>query len=683
MLWLVAGVAYAVVYAVAVWMAAAAPAARMWIGNVGLLLPPIVPIVVILRRRREWAGHQRVFWDAIAAGAALWLVGQIAWLTDELFLGRTLPWLGWVTVPQLCGSLMPLLALVARPHRGERRETALTALLDLYVLAALSGFLYWSLIILPGLDPGGAAAARRMLAVGGPAVRLAVFVGLLLARRAARGGAWAAAYQRLAIGALVSFVVLIVLAGHVGDGTYRTGSPLDIAWILPFWFYAWAASMMPASKPEPQRSIVAASRPAPPVLLFAVLAAVPVIGFGGRYVLPVAEPLERYREGVTALTLVFGLVMAMVRSIVERRELRYADRQVRLLAAACEQSDEMIVIVQKGAIRYANDAFCRRAGYSSGELESLAPHALDPPGSRDLVARLEYAQSRAETTRVTTTITRKDGTSFQADCTITPIADPGRGGTHLVCVMRDLTEDLRLQAQIVRVERMSAIGELLSGVAHEINNPLQSVVGSIELMLQSKPNPELREDLERASREAERAVRIIRNLLAFVRRSPTERMLSDLTEIVQTVVRLRAYDLRSTNIELREEYAPNLPIVLANRDEIQQAVLNLIVNAQESMIAANGRGVLTIRTFARGSDPVLDVCDDGAGVSPEVAGRIFEPFFTTRRSGDRSGLGLSAAFGIAEAHGGTLELVAGPRGACFRLTLPGAGLPGPAHIQYN
>ncbi|MBI4485889.1 MAG: PAS domain S-box protein [Acidobacteria bacterium] len=683
MIWLIAGVAYMATCALVAWLVADAPLARLWIGNIGLLLPPLAPIAIVFSRRRSWVGHHRVFWDAIAAAAALWLASQILYAVHELRLQQPMPWVDLIVVPQLCASLMPLLALVARPHRGQRPETALTAVVDLYVLGALAGFLYWSLIILPGLAPTHSEMAVRVLTVVGPAVRAAVVGGLVLAMRAAGRGPWAAAYQRIAAGALASFVILAALPSIVVEGSYRTGSPIDVGWMVQFLFWAWAAATMPASEPEPRRSIVDTSRPSPPTLLFAALCAVPLIGFGGRYLLPLPEPFERYREVATITTLVFGLVMAMVRNGVERRALRYAERQIRLLAAACEQSDELILIIRTGAIRYANHAFCRVSGYTAGELEALAPQRLGPAGSRDIVSRLGHAESSRETTRVTSTICRKDGTSFQADCTIAPIVDPVHEGVHLVCVMRDLTDELRVQEQLVRTERLSAIGELLSGVAHELSNPLQSVVGSLQLMRHTDDAIRQQRDLERASREAERAVHIVKNLLAFVKRSPSERILTDFTELVRSSVAMRLPALRASSIELCEDHAEGLPLVLINRDEIQQAIVNLIVNAEQSMSAARGRGILSIRTFLSGTDAVLEVSDDGPGVAADVAGRIFEPFFRARNQGAGSGLGLSAAFGIVAAHGGTLELVTTLHGACFRLALPGAGFPGPGHIQYN
>src|SRR6185436_20371744 len=145
-----------------------------------------------------------------------------------------------------------------------------------------------------------------------------------------------------------------------------------------------------------------------------------------------------------------------------------------------------------------------------------------------------------------------------------------------------------------------------------------------------------------------------RNLLAFVRRSPAERLLTDVNEIVQSTLSVREYELTQSNIELRQDYGMNLPVVNANRDEIQQVGLNLVVNAQHAMVDANGRGTLSIRTFAVADQAVVEVKDDGPGVSPELQGRIFEPFFTTKTVGTGTGLGLAQAFGIVSSHGGTL-----------------------------
>ena len=681
MTWVVWGVVYSTVYAVVAVALAAHPVARLWAGNLGLLVSPLVPIVVILRRRRDWGGRQLAFWDAIGVGAVLWLVGQVAWANHELLLDRHLPWLDWDIVPQLSGSLMPLFALIAWPHAGQRRESAATAVLDIYGFVFLSAFLIWSLVVAPGLTPGVPNFSVHLLAILGPTCRAVVIVGLLFAVRSTDHAGWRQAYGRLAAGATTSFVFLSILSPSVIGGTYQTGSPLDVGWILPFWFYAWAAADAPRAEVEPRRSIADSGRPSPPTVLFVALIAVPVLGYAIRHFLPAGNPADHYRGVAIALALTGGLVLVMLRVIVEHRALESADRRLRLLASALEQSDELIVIVRGSTIRYANDAFCRAFGYTLRELVSVPAANLVAEVSRQSLVEVNETIRQRRAARATATLKRKDGSTFQGAFTAALLNEPSGGPSHMLGVVRDLSDEIRLQDQLVRSERLSAIGELVSGVAHEINNPLQSVIGNLELVMAARHDPAVMEDLERVRWEAARAGRIIRNLLAFVRKSPNERLLADLNEIVQGTVSLRAYELGNAGIELREHYTPNLPLVLVNREEIQQVVLNLVINAHQSMVDVEGTATLTISTHACGPDAVLEVADNGPGIPAEMAGRVFEPFFTTKGIGEGSGLGLSIAFGIASAHNGTLELVPSERGARFRLALPGACFPGPAHIH--
>jgi PAS domain S-box-containing protein len=680
--WAITGLIYAGVYVAITLALGNREHARLLFGNVGLLLPPIAPIAAVVSRRGDWHGRQAIFWAAIAAWPMLWLIGQIGWSIDEVFRSMPLPWFKWHIVLQLCGSALPLIALVAWPHRRDLTDSALTVAVDIAVLLFLTGFVYWSLIIAPGMDPAYSPAPVRALATIGPAVRLAALTGLLVAMWQADGTPWAAVYQRLALGMILAFVVLVGLSLESVRGHYHTGSPADIGWMLPFWFAAWAIRTAPASEPELPREIqpVQPARQSPVILLAAILA-VPLVGYGSRYLVPATQSVERMREIATAATLVCGVALVMVRLVIERRSVEQADQRVRLLATACEQAAELIVISRQGRFEYANAAFCQATGYSREEILALPPMALVAPESKDDIPALREQIRKRHIVRATTLMVRKDGSTFEAAWSAAPIFDASGRVTEIVGVIRDVSDDVRLREQLVRSERLSAIGELVSGVAHEINNPLQSVIGTVELLLGESHEPRVRGDLERAKFEAGRAGRIIRNLLAFVRRSPAERLLTDVNEIVQATISVREYELAQSSIELRQHYGSNLPVVLANRDEIQQVILNLVMNAQRAMVDAHGRGTLTVRTYNVGDQAVVEITDDGPGISPDVAGRIFEPFFTTKTVGSGTGLGLALAFGIVSAHGGVLELVPTNRGACFRLTLPGAGFPGPAQVH--
>jgi PAS domain S-box-containing protein len=675
--WAVIGLAYAGAYVALMTALADQAVGRLVIGNIALLLPPLAPIAVLLRRRGDWRGRQAVFWGAIGAWAALWLIGQVAWASDELLRAALLPWFKWPIILQLSASALPLIALVAWPHRAAAAETAITVALDIAVLVFLTGFLYWSLVIAPGTDAAHNALALRTLAIVGPLVRVAALAGLLAAATSAGPGAWSAVYLRLACGMALAVAVLVVMSISAVRGDYQTGSPVDIGWMVPFFFAAWAAATAPASPAELRTSSPWVTQHSSPTLLFAALMAVPVVGYLLRFLAPLGQPADQLREMATAFTLVGGIALVMVRLRVEQRGIEQANQRVRLLATACEQAGELIIIVTRDShIEYANDTLCRALGYSLGELQSMPPTALVAPESAAAVVQLNESMRAKQVTRVTGTLLRNDGSTFQAACAAAPILDAAGRLTHFVAVIRDITEEVRLREQVVRGERLSAIGEFVAGVAHEINNPLQSIIGTLELVLDRPHDPDLRGDLERTRFEAGRAGRIVRNLLTFVRQSPNERVLIDLNDTVKATVAVRAYDLEIGGIQTREEYAHVMPLVLANRDEIQQVLLNLIINAQQAM-ADNAKRALSVRTFMLGSDAVVEVHDSGPGIPSGLAGRIFEPFFSTKSVGAGPGLGLSLSLGIAHAHQGHLEHVPTPSGSCFRLRLPGAGFPGP------
>jgi PAS domain S-box-containing protein len=679
--WAVAGVVYAVAYAALVSALSDREWARLVAGNIGLLLPPLALLAALLRRRGAWRGRQAVFFAALGAWAALWFVGQIGWAYDELLASTPLPWFKWHIILQLCGSALPLIALVTWPHRDGAAETAITVALDITVLVFLTGFLYWSLIIAPGMAPAQSPLALRTLATVGPLVRLSAVAGLVFAARSAGKGPWAAVYWRLALGLGLAFLLLVVLSVATVGGSYATGAIPDSGWMLPFFFAASAVAIAPPSPAQQRTAVPWSTRHSSPVLLFAALLTVTVTGYSSRYLMPLGPPIDDLRELATAFTLICGGAIVMVRLRVEQRAVEQANQRVRLLATACEQAGELSVILGTNGIDYANDAFCRASGYSHEELDSLPPERLVAPDScSEIPAVVERLRAR-EVIRITIGLARKDGTTFNAACAAAPIVDDAGRVTHFVGVIRDVTEELRLREQLVRGERLSAVGEFVSGVAHEINNPLQSVIGTLELLLGHPHDADVRVDLERTRFEAGRAGRIVRNLLTFVRHSSKERLLLDLNEIVKSTLGVRAFELEMSGITTREDYAPVLPLVQANREEIQQVILHLVINAQQAMAGIEGPRVLSVRTLLVGSDAVLEVSDTGPGIPSGVAGRIFEPFFTTKTTGGGAGLGLSLSLGIANAHRGTLDLVPTETGCCFRLTLPGAGFPGPASVH--
>ena len=230
--------------------------------------------------------------------------------------------------------------------------------------------------------------------------------------------------------------------------------------------------------------------------------------------------------------------------------------------------------------------------------------------------------------------------------------------------------------QLLQSEKLSALGQLVSGVAHELNNPLSIVMGYAQLLLADSQDETLRAKVERIHTQAERAARIVRNLLTFARKSGGERRPLSVNEILERTVELRAYHLKVDNVAVTLGLDRGLPTTHGDPQQLQQVFLNLINNAHYAMLTAHGRGQLILRTFRAntrsGHEAIgIEVTDDGPGISPEILPHLFNPFFTTKPVGEGTGLGLAICHGIVEEHGGEIACIPAPGGGgTFRVTLP-------------
>ena len=247
-------------------------------------------------------------------------------------------------------------------------------------------------------------------------------------------------------------------------------------------------------------------------------------------------------------------------------------------------------------------------------------------------------------------------------------------GASAVVVVEDISEQQMLEAQLIQSEKMAAVGTLVSGVAHELNNPLTSIAGLSELLLEQPPGAVLeRRHLHVINEQAERAGRIVRDLLIFSRKGPAERTAVDLGDVVQRTVQLMGYEMKLHDVTVVTTIAPGLPMVLGDRYQLQQVVLNLLSNAAHALSAmpSGKERRVELLVAAEGGRVVLRVADTGPGLSAEVKAQMFSPFFTTKAPGEGTGLGLFVSYGIAEAHGGTLTAESQPgEGATLILALP-------------
>ncbi len=251
-----------------------------------------------------------------------------------------------------------------------------------------------------------------------------------------------------------------------------------------------------------------------------------------------------------------------------------------------------------------------------------------------------------------------------------PVLDQYKQPRGWLEIYRDISGQRHIESRLFHSERLAALGQMLSGIAHELTNPLTSILGYAQLV--QRRAKECERETQHILEEAERARRIARNLLLFARGSTSERMSVSLNEIVERTVAIRAYELRLENISVELDLDRRLPETVADAAQIQQALLNLMLNAEQAIRQIRENGHVWIRTRQLSASRVaLEVADDGPGVAPEVVLHIFDPFFTTKPAGMGTGLGLSILYGIVQQHGGEVSVGARPGGgAVFTMELP-------------
>ncbi len=268
---------------------------------------------------------------------------------------------------------------------------------------------------------------------------------------------------------------------------------------------------------------------------------------------------------------------------------------------------------------------------------------------------------------------RPDGHDGTAQVLLAPVREGGRIPKVLMLV-RDITEQRRTQTQLQQAEKLAAMGQLVSGVAHEINNPAAIISGFAQTLLLDQLTPDQRETVQMMYDEATRIGRITSNLLAFARAGSKERTLVELNDTVRRTFALRSYHLTTLNVTVNLELDDANPKAWANGSEVQQMLLNLLINAEQALttILPPGRRAITIRTVTAAEDGVqLQVADTGPGIPRDIQEKIFDPFFTTKPEGMGTGLGLSICYGIVHDHGGRISVHSVPgHGATFTIALP-------------
>jgi len=365
----------------------------------------------------------------------------------------------------------------------------------------------------------------------------------------------------------------------------------------------------------------------------------------------------------------------ILRDITEERA---RERTMRLLTAALDSFNEGVSLTTSDdEVLYANPALTRILGIETEaqrelDVQRILPDDASREQYREMLTTLATEgrwSGRAWRRRLS------DGQIIPVDLIAGAVEAPD-GERNLFFVLHEATDSIEREIRIRRIERLASVGTLIGGVAHELNNPLHAIRSFAELMLLDERDPEDRESLTIMKCEADRAAKIVADLRMIARDTQAERsqrMAVDLNDVVGHVRKLRRYSLETGNVELREDLAHDLPPVLANRSEIEQVVLNLVVNAEQAMAGQVGDRRLILRTRRTARGATLHVVDSGPGIPVEHLDWIWDPFFTTKPPGEGTGLGLSLVHGIIAEHGGEIHVESEPgQGTTFRVDLPPA-----------
>ncbi len=351
--------------------------------------------------------------------------------------------------------------------------------------------------------------------------------------------------------------------------------------------------------------------------------------------------------------------------------LRNSEERYRLLV---DNASEAIIVAQDGMIKFANPKATELSGYSKEELTSVPFVEIIHPDDREMV--FERYLRRLQGEEIPSTypfrIIDKKGNIKWAEIHAVALTWDGKPAT--LNLLTDITERKKMEEQKLVTAKLASVGELAAGVAHEINNPLTAVLGYSELLASKHDIPQdIKHDVEVIYQESQRAVRIVQNLLRFARSYKPERILLDINELIKRTVELEAYRLKTSNIVLSMKLANDLPLILADYNQLQQIILNIITNSQQAIDETKRKGKITVITDTAGDYVRISIADNGPGIAPENINKIFDPFFTTKPVGSGSGLGLSVCHGFITEHGGKIYAESNSgKGTIFTIELPTA-----------
>jgi two-component system NtrC family sensor kinase len=342
-------------------------------------------------------------------------------------------------------------------------------------------------------------------------------------------------------------------------------------------------------------------------------------------------------------------------------QIRQSEERYRLLAE--NAADVILTVDMNMRPTYISPSVTRLLGYSveeamvktmeevvTTESFEVAMKALEEELAIENTENKDFSRSRTFEQE----LIRKDGSIASVEVNCSFLRDSGGKPISILVIARDITERKRIEEQLIMADRLAAIGELASGIAHELRNPLTSIIGFSRLIMESNIPEEIKENLNFVYSEAQRAAGIVNNVLTFARKYAPAKQLTQINNIIEEVLQLRAHDQKVRNIEVNCKFASDLPEVMVDCLQMQQVFLNIIINAESAMLEAHNRGTITITTEKVDHVVRISIADDGPGIAKETMEYLFDSFFTTKEVGKGTGLGLSICHGIVTKHDGCI-----------------------------
>jgi len=359
--------------------------------------------------------------------------------------------------------------------------------------------------------------------------------------------------------------------------------------------------------------------------------------------------------------------------ITERKQMENElKKSEEKFAKIFRNSPDPIALISKndGRIVEVNESFLHMTGYKPNEVIGLTTLDLNLwCNQADRNRYFDQQLSYGEASNLEVDMRMKSGEV--RNCVVLGEVLELPDGKHILSIIRDITEQKKMQENLMATDRLASIGELASGMAHELNNPLTAVIGFSELLLEEPLPDNIKEDVEMMCREAKRTAEVVKNMLTFARKHPAAKQPASINTIIVKTLEIRKYDQNLNNITVVQQFEEGLPEIQVDFFQLQQVFLNIIINAEYFMKEAHGGGTLKITTQISGDYIKISLTDNGPGITKDNLNRIFNPFYTTKPIGKGTGLGLSICHGIVTGHGGKIyaESEEG-QGATFIVELP-------------